>query len=308
MNSKSLAWIFAILFAFAAVLAIYYYRQYQSFQTETYRLVEELRATDSTRLALEGSLQELEGSYSDKISENELLTNTLQERVKEVEQLEERIIAVRSQLSKSQALNEEINQRLEQLQILKESLENDIAALQDENIELRTANNDVALALEDTQEKIVGLEEDLEIMDHQNEELGQRLRTLAPAGFVADNFHVRPMLRNEKITSRAGRAQAIKVTFDINNVPAEYQVDEKLYLVITSFDGTPVPEVESGTVTIRSGTPIDIRAVAMDQIVLQERQSLEMSFTPRKKFKAGLYNALVYADHGFLGATSFELR
>ncbi len=191
---------------------------------------------------------------------------------------------------------------------LKISLEGDIEGLQEQNMEIRAANNEIAVELTLSREQAAGMSEDLKILDKRNNQLVSRLFQLAPAGFVAENFKVSAMQKNAKITTKAGRANEIMVTFDIKNVPVEYQVDEELYLVITHFDGNPVPEMEARSVKIKSPSPIDVSAVDVEQIRLSDRQSVQMSFSPAKKLEGGLYNALVYADHGFLGATSFELR
>ena len=305
---KTLVWILSVLVVLAAIAAWSFWAKGQKYENETGRLTLDLADLDSSKLALEDTLAALEGSYGEKISENEKLTITLQDRIKEVEALQERIRKVRAQLSKSEETNAQINQRLVMLESLKDSLENDIADLQGQNLELRSANNEIATELTMTREEVAGLSEDLKILDRKHEALVSRLFELAPAGFVAENFKVTAMRRNEKVTAKAGRASEVKVTFDIKNVPEQYQTTEELYLVITKFDGNPVHTIPSKTVSVKSSVPIEIAAADIEQLTLRELQSVEMSFNPDKKFEAGLYNALVYADHGFLGATSFELR
>jgi len=300
--------ILTMLFLGAVILAWSFWAKSNKYENETANLVAELKAMDQSKLALQDTVGKLEDSYQHKISENEILTSALEERVAEVNDLQKRVRTVRDQLSKSQEINEQINQRLAQLEELKISLEEDIEGLQEQNLEIRSANNEIAVELTLSREQAAELSEDLKILDQKNDQLVSRLFQLAPAGFVAENFKVSAMQKNAKITTKAGRANEISVTFDIKNVPVEYQVSEELYLVITHFDGNPVSDIAAKNVKIGSQSPIDVSAVDIEQIRLSERQSVEMSFSPGKKFEGGLYNALVYADHGFLGATSFELR
>ena len=76
-----------------------------------------------------------------------MLSATLEERVREVDELKERIQRVRGQLAKSQQINDQINARLVQLEQLRDSLENDIITLQGQNEELRASNNEIATEL-----------------------------------------------------------------------------------------------------------------------------------------------------------------
>lgn len=305
---KITVWILAALLIGTIIVAFSFWAKSNKYENETADLVSDLSEMDSTKVVLENTLTDLEGSYQDKIDENEVLSQTLQTRIQEVEELKVRISKVRSQLAKSQEVNEHINARLAQLEELKDSLENDIVTLQGQNEELRAANNEIATELTLSREEINALNQDVQKLDQKNRQLVDRLFQLAPAGFVANNFKVTAVRKNEKITARAGRASEIKVAFDLKNVPQQYQTDEELYLVITNFDGTPVDDVAVKNVKVKSDTPIDISAVDIEQVKLTDLQSIEMSFAPGKKFESGLYNALVYADHGFLGATSFELR
>ncbi len=298
----------ATLLVIVLISAISLWAKSNKYENEHARLVTDISALDITRDSLEGNLTSLEVAYDEKITENEQLTTTLVERVKEVEDLQQRIQRVRAQLAKSQEVNEEINGRLVQLEELKTSLENDIVTLQGENLGLRAANTEIATELTLSKEQIAALTEDIQKLDQRNDALVNRLYQLAPAGFIANNFKVTAMRKNDRVTAKAGRANEIRVSFDLKDVPDAYQKDEELYLVITKFDGNPVNEIETKNVKVKSASPIDIAAADIEQIRLKALQSVEMSFSPGRKFEAGLYNALVYADHGFLGATSFELQ
>ncbi|MBK8505534.1 MAG: hypothetical protein IPL46_27055 [Saprospiraceae bacterium] len=305
---KTALWVLSTLLVLALIAAGSFWAKSNKYENETSKLVTDLSELDSTKVQLEGTLASLEDSYGDKITENEQLSTTLTERVAEVEDLKQRIQKVRSQLAKSQEVNEQINGRLAQFEQLRDSLENDILTLLGQNEDLQATNNEIATELTLSKEQIHGLTDDVQKLDQKNRAIVGRLFQLAPAGFVANNFKVTAMRKNDKVTAKAGRANEIKVAFDLKDVPQEYQIDEELYLVITKFDGNPVGDIQTKNVKVKSATPIDIAAADVEQLRLNALQSVVMSFTPGRKFESGLYNALVYADHGFLGATSFELR
>ena len=98
------------------------------------------------------------------------------------------------------------------------------------------------------------------------------------------------------------------MSFDLNDVPDELQENEELYLVVTQFDGRPLENIPTKPVKILAKEVMTVNAADIEKLKLKERQNIEMSFDADKELEAGTYNLLVYADHGFLGATSFQLR
>ena len=267
-----------------------------------------LEELDLTKSDLENELVDLDASYQEQIAHNDSLTADVEAKVAEVKKLQGRLWTMKKKLEASQEENEQINQRLAQLDELRTALEADIVALQETNSELRAENHQLASDLQVTEEEVAILTAEVQEMSLKNQQLAARLFEIAPAGFVANNFAVSAKSRNEKLTARAKKAQEIKVTFDINDVPVEYQRDEEIYLVLTKFDGNPVEQVSTKDFTVKSASPIDIDAADVAQTALSERQSIEMSIDADRDLEPGLYNVLVYADHGFLGATTFELR
>ncbi len=306
--AKPLAILFAGLFMLASAGAIYFVIQNNQMQRLAEMQKTDYENLDAVKQDLEGELHEIESSFTDKITENEELSATLQERVKEVEKLQWRLTDARSKLAVSTKENEEIKTRLTQLESIKKDLESDIDALAKTNNELRLANAEIKVELEQTNEYTERLSAHISKMSRENDKLIKRLYQIAPAGFIADNFIVSAEKRNDKLTSRAKFADEVRVQFDINNVPEEFRTNEELYLVVTQFDGRPLENIPTQTVKVAAQDPMVVKAADVEKIKLNSRQHVEMSFQADKDLEAGLYNVLVYADHGFLGATSFQLR
>jgi hypothetical protein len=61
-------------------------------------------------------------------------------------------------------------------------------------------------------------------------------------------------------------------------------------------------------VEVASVNPVVINVVDRTTTKLKDRQNIEMSFSTDRDLESGIYNVLVYADHGFLGSTTFQLQ
>jgi hypothetical protein len=311
MNNKianRTVWILSGLLAVALIAAIYFGVKNYKYENETEKLEEDLSALNQTHEELNAELVTLDNDYVAQIEENEALIVELEERVKEVDRLKYTVSQARQKLTKSEKANEEITQKLVQLEELKVSLEEEIDQLLEQNDILITANQEIRDEIEESKMTIHDLNDRLIRVTKQNDALVSRLKEIAPAGFVADNFSVLAQKRNDKLTIKSRQTDEIKVGFDINNVPVEYRLKEKIYLVITEFDGNPVEQIPSQSVKINSATPIHVSAADIADVELKDQQRLEMVFAPEDRLDSGMYNVLVYAGHGFLGATTFELR
>ncbi len=307
-SSNRTVWILAAFLVLTTGMAIYFGSKSSSLNTERDVLTQNLTELDEQKLNLEDELATLDESYQSQIAENDTLSTTLEVRLKEVEDLKGRVWNAKQKLAKSEEENKAINDRLAQLEELKQNLEGDIVALQETNQELSDVNEQISHDLQVSEEEKMALDAQLQDMSKKNEVLVQRLHTIAPAGFVATNFNVTAERKNSKLTARANQAEKINVEFDINDVPAEFQNEEEIYLVVTQFDGNPIDVVETAPVEVGSTTPVAINVVDRKKTVLKDRQSIEMTFDADRDLDSGLYNLMVYADHGFLGATTFQLR
>jgi len=307
-KSSYLIWVMASLMVIALIATAYVGMQNKELVTDRSELSTRLDDADAERMKLENELGTLDTSYNSQIVENQKLVMNLEEKLAEVESLKARVWTAKQKLVKSEEENAAINSRLVQLEDLKEELEEDIVALNETNSKLVATNEKMANELQLSKEQSLALSEDLAAMDKKNGELVNRLYTIAPAGFIADNFSVTAAKRNQKLTAKARQAEHLNVSFDLRNVPSQYQKDEELYLVLTKFDGTPVASIETREVEVSSKDPISIQAAGVERATLQDRQNIVMDINTDRDLESGLYNVLVYADHGFLGATSFQLQ
>lgn len=306
--AKPVAILFSGLFVIALIGVVYLLVNNNKLSDTQAGMETQIEDLNVQREDLRTELQTIETSFDEKITENEELSVTLEERVKEVEALEWKLQDARKRLTNSEAENETIKSKLATLEEMKTELQSDIAALGKTNSDLKKVNAEIKEQLEMSNEYAMSLNAHLVDMSDTNKKLMNRLYTIAPAGFIAENFVVTSEKRNDKLTSKARRTDEVKVSFDINNVPKDYFGDEEIYLVFAQFDGQPVAEIPTKKVRIASREPFDIKAASVEKLKLNNKQNIEMSIDADKNLDAGTYNLLVYADHGFLGATSFQLR
>jgi predicted RNase H-like nuclease (RuvC/YqgF family) len=302
-NWKTASAILGVLFLGALVFGIAFYSKYKTTANKATDLGTQL---DQTRTTLEGELASLNTAYGTQIALNDTLSADLQEKIAEVEDLKVRIAKARKDLKSSQAKTEEIKGRLAQMEELKIALERDIVSLKEENQVLASSNQQLNTELVATKDEVSTLNNQVMSLTQANEKLTSRLKILAPAGFRADNFTVTSATKRDKITSKGKKIDEITVTFDLNNIPEEFQGNREIYLVLTEFNGNPVAVVPGKDVNLKFGNePVSVRAADLEKVSLKARQSMTMSFEPTDDMTPGTYNLMVYADNGYLGSTGF---
>jgi predicted RNase H-like nuclease (RuvC/YqgF family) len=261
---------------------------------------------DNTRTQLQGELATLNEAYTGEIATNDTLSSDLQRKVAEVADLQDRIEKAKSALKNSVANNKQIQNRLNQMEELKVALEKDISSLRDENVALAASNHDLNTELTSTKDEVVNLNTKVMSLTAANTKLTGRLKTIAPAGFTADNFTVTSEDKKDKLTTKGKKIDQINVKFDLNNIPEELQGGHEIYLVLTQFNGNPVAVVPSKNVNLTFGDQaVSVNAADLEKITLKDRQSVTMSFEPTDNMTPGTYNLMVYADNGYLGSTGF---
>lgn len=309
-NDRVVGWkvasiILGVLLIGAIAFGAMYYNRHNDASMRATDLSTQL---DNTRTQLEGELATLNSSFDDQIKINDTLSVDLQEKVKEVEDLQGRIAEAKKELKSSQANASQIRKRLEQMEQLKVALEADIVSLRDANVTLTTSNQVLNAELTASKEEIGNLNTKVMSLTTANEKLTGRLRTLAPAGFRADNFTVVSEDRKDNPTTKGKRIDEITVNFDLNNIPEEFQGNREIYLVLTEFNGNPVSVVPGKDVNLTFGTEaVNVRAADIEKVNLSNRQSVTMSFEPTDDLVPGTYNLMVYADNGYLGSTGFRV-
>ena len=235
------------------------------------------------------------------------LSNQNQELNGQLASYQEELGAAQAALSRAKrnASNEasELRKQIEELQGAKAELLSamDMLAAQNDSLRMRTGILETDLAM--SQESNTQLQE-------MNTAKEGEIRQLTYQSFKASSFEVVPEVKRGNPTSKAGRTRNISASFDLNNVPAAYQGERPVYLVITDATGTPIPRTDYISTSVKSpdGKQQDIMAVETQQVKLGEAQRITFNHELEDKLNEGTYTLSAYTDIGLLGSSTIRLR
>ncbi len=298
------------LFLLAALGGVYHYsNQSTAFANKTTLLKSELTELNEERLGLEAEVSQLTANYEAETIENTELEAKIVAAETKIKGLKNRIYKIKKELSDTKISNEALQQRIADLNAAKEELFVQIANLETDNKGLNAAKESLDVELAATNDENTELMAQVEVLTAKTTRMQQRLFTLAPAGFQATGFQIQVAGRKEKLTSKAKQARAIKVDFNLANIPTTLQKEHEIYLVITDGEGIPVSKIASTPIDVPTAEgALKVEIADMKTIALNENQKLSMAFQPTDKMDAGLYNVALWSNAGYLGSAAFSLR
>jgi len=298
------------LFLVAAVGGIYHFsNESNTHAHRTVQLKSELSELTDEKLGLEAEVSQLTTNYDTETEKNSVLEAKIVDAEEKIKGLKGRILKIKRALSKTKINNEEMQQRIAELNTSKEELFAEIAALQTNNKDLTAAKESLNVELAVANDENTQLTAQIEDLNTKNATIQARLFTLAPAGFQATGFQIQVAGRKEKLTTKARQARAIKVDFDLANVPADLQKEHEIYLVITDGEGIPVKKIASTPMDVPTANgDLKVEVAGIETIALNENQKISMAFQPTDKMEAGLYNVALWSNAGYLGSAAFSLR
>lgn len=260
------------------------------------------------RTNLERDLDSLQNVLQLASAENDSLEGSLSELQSLIEEKNALVTRLRAQSANTaKGLQNEINQ----LRQLRGELEGAIGQLQEENATLRTENQRLTAENEQLTTERGQLTSQVEDLNKFNQTLQDQVAKLTRAGIKASAFRVDVETRSDKLTAKARRTREIAITFDLVDLPEEYQGEHTLYLVLTDVNGALLPiegTMTSANIPTPSGNALQIQAQQTKDVNLSRVQRLSFNYPVEDRLKAGTYVATVYADFGILGSSSFRLR
>ncbi len=301
-NSRLYGIIVTVLLLLSAVLGWFFWNRSQNVMRERKAEQEQYAELLKQKTQIEHDLDSLSVSYSDLRTENETLQGKVTSTAAIVEQKEIVIQQIKSSNAKDLAA---LKAQVENLQKAKTEYETVIMVLKGENETLRNENQ----RLTGENETLRG--EKMELADKVSglaQQLEDQIRKTQSATFKATSFRVEIERRNDKLTTRARKARELMVSFDLADVPQQYQGPQKLYMVITDEKGNPIPTDNPVKATVYAPTgPVEIMAQQVKAVVLEGTQRLSFVHKFDDRLKAGNYVVAIYCDKGLLGASSFRL-
>lgn len=260
------------------------------------------------RTNLERDLDSLQNVLQLASAENDSLEGSLSELQSLIQEKDALVSRLRAQSANTaKGLQNEINQ----LRQLRGELEGAIGQLQEENATLRAENERLTAENEQLTTERGQLTSQVEDLNKFNQTLQDQVAKLTRAGIKASAFRVDVETRSDKLTAKARRTREIAITFDLVDLPEEYQGEHTLYLVLTDVNGALLPiegTMTSANIPTPSGNALQIQAQQTKDVNLSRVQRLSFNYPVEDRLKAGTYVATVYADFGILGSSSFRLR
>jgi len=263
----------------------------------------ELEALTQEKNALESSIDSLQLALTTVSNENEELQGKVSASASVLAEKDAIIRQLKGQNSKQIT---ELRVQVNGLQKAKAEYEAILAVLRAENDQLKAENAELRAEnaeLRDSTSQLTAKVDDLA------NSLAEQIRKTQSAQFKATSFRVEMERRNDKLTAKARQVRNLTVSFDLADVPEKFHGPQKLYLVISDANGSPIAAANPTKVTINAPTgDIPIIAQQTRAVNLVQTQRLSFNYKLEEKIKAGNYVAAVYCDRGLLGASSFRVR
>ncbi|MCO6480728.1 MAG: hypothetical protein J5I94_29070 [Phaeodactylibacter sp.] len=256
--------------------------------------------------SLHQEIDSLMGAYRGLATENEGLRGSVASAEKALADKDVALARIKKQSSKN-AKN--LQAEVDQLKHFKASLEGELAALRLENENLKTENARLGQELKVAKTEITRLAGRLDEMEMDNQALAQNLARLAPAGMRGSAFRIDVEKRNDKLTVKGRKARVIEVSFDLVDVPEEFQGIHTVYLSVVDSRGLPVKSEQSRSVQLPvKGEVLSFETQQWKEVNVDANQRLSFTVPLDEKIKAGVYRANVYSNAGFLGAANFRVQ
>ncbi|HMQ50172.1 MAG TPA: hypothetical protein PKA00_22365 [Saprospiraceae bacterium] len=303
MNSKQVSTIIAVILALLLLICAWWaYSTNQSKNQlikENEKITGDLQEMEDLRAQLASEVDSLQNAYSDLALENEALQGSLAEAQQTVAEKE---AAVRNEKTRSNSEINNLRAEIQRLIELKTQLEGNISALQSENDSLKVVTGTLEVDLG-------AARAENEALSNLNRSIQDEVNRLTLSNFKASAFQVDIEQNKEKVTAKARRARKIKVSFDLTDVPAQYQGLKTLYLTIADEKGTPIKALNPiKAQTVVNNQTMDIIAVKATDVDITANQRLSFTYDLEEKLDAGYYRVAIFTDIGMLGASSVRLR
>lgn len=258
----------------------------------------QIDSISSSRDALQQEYNAANARLDDLISQNSRMDSLVKTKDKELADMKSRIQSILSNKNATQAELAQARKMIEQLKGNIEGYTQTIERLEGEKIVL-TGERDYARKERDS----LGVEK-------------QNLDKKVSLGSVlhASNIHLLPInvKKNGKEveTSKAKRADMMRVTFDLDENRIAETGDKELYVAIAAPDGTPlaVEALGSGRFTLEDGTEKLYTAKKTVSYTQGQKLTVSMDWKQNSDFKPGDYSVEIYHNGYKIGAGKVTLK
>ncbi len=303
-KSSNLPIILGVLLLMAAAVAVYFGIQHTQAVKEAAIQQAEIDSLIDIRTALEQDVDRLNTEYSLIAIENDSLKGSLENARQVIAQREAQLRRAQRRAANDAAV---VKEQIAALESEKKELAATINRLEVENRELKENNAALQEQLSASQEANTNLQSQVGDLERANTLLEQRTSELANSSFKTTAMQVNIAKRNDKSTIRSRKVRKFKVSFDLVDVPDEYQGEQTLYLTITDPNGVSIGEAGEKVKVGLDQQALVIEALEKKNVNIGATQRLEFTHELETKLKKGFLIFSVYAEKGLLGSTMFQL-
>lgn len=273
--------------------------QADTLASEKEELTNEYEQMTQLRDDLASQVDSLSLAYENLATENTNLSGSLANTQQELQSAQNAL--ARAKRNSAAEIND-LRAQIQELIEARSGLESSLVRLQAENDSLRTRTGVLEVDLGEARNEN-------ETLNRLNNAMQGEVERLTLANFKATAFNVELRQRNDKVTTRSGRARNIVVNFDLANVPEKYQGVRPVYLVITDENGNAInPTGATKATATVNGQSMDLLAQEIKEVNIEESQRLSFTHELDDKLDDGYYRVSVFTDIGLLGASNFRLR
>lgn len=283
----------------AALVGTWGYMFYDKSQTSKELVVKEnqLDTLATSRNELQSEYDAAQARLDDLISQNSRMDSLVKSKDKEIADMKGRIKGILSNKNATAAELAEAKRLIEQLKSTTEGYVQTIERLEGEKLVI-SGERDYARKERDS---VVTVKDSL----GKKVDLGSVLH--------ASNIQLSPInvKRNgkEEVTSKAKRADMMRVSFELDNRIAKAG-DKEIYVAITAPDGSPlaVEALGSGRFTLDDGTEKLYTVKKTVAYSTGTNQPVSMDWKQNSDFKAGDYTVEIYHEGYKIGAGKVHLK
>lgn len=302
-NKKT--WYIVLIVALLGTWAYLIYDKAQNNREEK-ELRTQVVTTDSLRNVVQMQYDEISRELDATLGENTSLKGTLAEQKAEIDrlkaQIQEELVKSNGDLQRAQSLIGELKGRVNNLLA-------QIDVLKKQNVALTESNQELTMRNDTLQQEKIAIIDTLTETRTEKARIEDEASTLYISGLNITPVSV-SRSGKESETSRARRADMLRVDFTIGENRVASSGNKSIYVIVTNPDGNVLssPGMGSGIFNTRqSGEKVFTRQLNVNY---KQGQSLPVSFTLSQEtpYKAGNYRVDIYNNGYRIGGGNVSLK
>lgn len=303
MNNRTVSIVAIVLFLLTLIATIFLWTRNNKLQQSNETYIAEVDSLTNVKYELLGEIDSIQGAFERMSFRSDSLSGSLAKAEKTIDELNR---VRRKSAADLESLRNEINQ----LRSLKGDLEATVAQLQEENERLTVENEQLTVQLVESETRNQELTSMTQDLQEANQVLLDEMNRLKAASVKANGFQVDILRGSGKATISGRRADIIETSFDITEVPREYQGLHTVYLVISDANGTPIQSLNPVRARLTVNNEVaEIEAQQAKEVNLTTSQRLSFKHEiQERRLNPGYYRVAIYSDMGFLGSAGFQLK